>query len=438
MTEPPRQYPLIHKIRANDHVSNIRIVEIHPGLERHIYRKGVNKMCCYCFVVSTFAGAKKYWNMKTALEAYNMATLDGVLDVKSVAGRQGCGTIPLVIVPPKKKRSVPKPRTVSVPQPSTFASVLSAAVSSSSSSSSSSASTVSSASLLSSFTNFAVPTSSATTPSFSINPLPLVSTPGGPVDPKKRKRKVSNNKTGYRGVCKVGEKFKVTIYTDKKLKYLGMYNTAWEGAVAYDLEAMKYLDLQHCLNFPNGIPEGVAKAEAERQRLNSDGTQRDGGKKRRLNTRNTTGYTGVSKIGRKHKSQISVDGKTEYIGTFNTAYEAAKAYDERALFHNPNIYEGDLNFPRNRKIAATPITTSAGTIMAGLNNGQDIFSSANTTLFKVVQVDYDEEAEDEEAEDDVEQAKDDRVVEKIHPEASSAGNMDLLLSVITNTITSDN
>ena len=76
--------------------------------------------------------------------------------------------------------------------------------------------------------------------------------------------------------------------------------------------------------------------------------------------------------------------------------------------------------------------------MAGLNNGQDIFSSANTTLFKVVQVDYDEEAEDEEAEDDVEQAKDDRVVEKTHPEASSAGNMDLLLSVITNTITSDN
>jgi hypothetical protein len=47
---------------------------------------------------------------------------------------------------------------------------------------------------------------------------------------------------------------------------------------------------------------------------------------------NTSGYKGVSKKKDRNKwqSQISVDGRLNYIGSFNTAEEAAEAYDRVA------------------------------------------------------------------------------------------------------------
>lgn len=60
---------------------------------------------------------------------------------------------------------------------------------------------------------------------------------------------------------------------------------------------------------------------------------------------NTTGYKGVTKKNgrrKKYMTQISIDGKTKFIGSFLTAKEAAEKYDEVCLIHYGEF--GSLNF----------------------------------------------------------------------------------------------
>ena len=59
---------------------------------------------------------------------------------------------------------------------------------------------------------------------------------------------------------------------------------------------------------------------------------------------NTSGYIGVSKSGKKWQAQISLNGKTHYLGTFEDKIEAARARDRKAI----ELYGefARLNFPR--------------------------------------------------------------------------------------------
>ena len=152
----------------------------------------------------------------------------------------------------------------------------------------------------------------------------------------KKRRLRSTNTTGYTGVCKRGERFQATIQIGGKRKSLGTYDTPKEAALAYDRAATEHKLPSSKLNYPDGLP---IDDEDYEELMNPK-------KKRRLQSRNTTGYTGVTKKTKKRErfqASIRVDGKLKSLGTYDTPKEAALAYDRAAVQHKrPTSH---LNFP---------------------------------------------------------------------------------------------
>ena len=54
-------------------------------------------------------------------------------------------------------------------------------------------------------------------------------------------------------------------------------------------------------------------------------------RKRQARSSNASGYIGVFLRGKKYYAQIRVGGKIKYPGTYDTAKQAAKAYDAAAI-----------------------------------------------------------------------------------------------------------
>jgi hypothetical protein len=152
--------------------------------------------------------------------------------------------------------------------------------------------------------------------------------PGGypKIITKKKKKKLrSNNATGYRGVCKSGERIVAQIFVNNKQTHLGIYDTAKEAAVAFDRAVIKYNLSKDKLNWPDGYPKINTKK-----------------KKRKLRPNNTTGYRGVTKSGQRFKAQILINTKSTYLGTYDTPKEAAVAYDRALIKYN--LSKDKLNF----------------------------------------------------------------------------------------------
>ena len=112
----------------------------------------------------------------------------------------------------------------------------------------------------------------------------------------------------YRGVTKNRDNFssRITILGD--IKELGTYSTPEEASIVYETAAKSiqgefYLDPNYSYD-KRIIPKRIDRAI--------------GG----------SGYRGVWKMGKKFQAVISKSGIRSYLGTFATAEEASKAYEE--------------------------------------------------------------------------------------------------------------
>ena len=139
----------------------------------------------------------------------------------------------------------------------------------------------------------------------------------------------TNNSVGYRGVTKKkkGKKFIAQTTIDGKRKHIGMYDTPKEAAIFYDRAILKANRSTSVLNFPDMVHNLDVEPKSKKQKVQS-----------------STGYRGVQKRpSGKFRASISIDGKIIRIGQFDTAKEAAVAYDQAAIKKGNKSHT--LNFP---------------------------------------------------------------------------------------------
>ena len=93
------------------------------------------------------------------------------------------------------------------------------------------------------------------------------------------------------------------------------FDTPKEAAEAYDRAAIQAGRPTSKLNFLDQVPKNYMYKP----------------KKKKLKSTNTTGFTGLVKIGNRFRALIRIGDKRQSVGTFGTAKEAAEAYDQAAL-----------------------------------------------------------------------------------------------------------
>ena len=80
--------------------------------------------------------------------------------------------------------------------------------------------------------------------------------------------------------------------------------------------------------------------------------------KRKKRSKSKSGYFGVTKNkrGNKYTVQIRIDGKSQHLGSYDTAKQAAKAYDKAAIKLRKPL--STLNYPKKAPVGYTPIQRS--------------------------------------------------------------------------------
>jgi hypothetical protein len=146
-------------------------------------------------------------------------------------------------------------------------------------------------------------------------------------------RRSPGSSGGYKGVFyyKDKELYRALIRVDGKNKFLGNYCTAEEAARAYDIAAEQ---LHGAFALTNGISKDIIPKP-------NNGFSRA----------NSSGYRGVSWCFRAQKwvAQINVQGKRTGLGYFETAIDAARAYDDSVRLYGHDLRR--LNFPSDPRSA---------------------------------------------------------------------------------------
>ena len=128
----------------------------------------------------------------------------------------------------------------------------------------------------------------------------------------KRKREEDGTKeeVKYKGVTKIGKRFKARLKIDGKMQGFGTYDTPKDAAEAHDRAAIQAGRPTSKLNFQDTVPKNYKP------------------KNNGLHSTNTTGFRGVSKNGNRYQATIYIGGGKQHIGTFDTAKKAAIAFDQ--------------------------------------------------------------------------------------------------------------
>ena len=85
----------------------------------------------------------------------------------------------------------------------------------------------------------------------------------------------------------------------------------------------------------NGTPEGRITDHIDRNPLNNrranlrTATKSINSFNSKTHSRNRSGYRGVSRVNRRWRSAIVVNGRQEHLGYFDTPEEASEAYEQR-------------------------------------------------------------------------------------------------------------
>ena len=146
---------------------------------------------------------------------------------------------------------------------------------------------------------------------------------------RKRHNLYSTNTTGYRGVYKNRNRFRAQIQIDGVCHHLGNFDTRKEAAIAFDRAAIQEKRPISKMNYLDQVPKNYKP------------------KMKKLLPRNTSGYRGVHKMGNKFNARVMIDGNRQNLGNFDTAKEAAIAWDRVAIKGGrPRTV---LNFPNNMK-----------------------------------------------------------------------------------------
>ena len=137
----------------------------------------------------------------------------------------------------------------------------------------------------------------------------------------------SNNTIGYRGVQGNRNKYQAIARVAGKRTSFGTYYTSKEAAIAYDRAVLQANQSTSLLNFPDMVHNFDVELKRKTQKV-----------------RSPTGYRGVSKTpSGRFATAINTTGKKRSLGTYDTAIQAALAYDQAAI--KAGRKKSTLNFP---------------------------------------------------------------------------------------------